>query len=581
MSSASSLRFSNEVPETMRRCVERCRTEPGLAAHLAARARQRFATYEGGELKALFLMGHIAPCRILLAGAGPGAMVLLKAIGVEAPGLEIIALIDRRAVEIQILCGYPVITAQQASLEVFDYVIVANLLHGKSMEEDLLAAGIAPARILNLHTLKAFEQFQERFGRGVMVDRILGQIRDRVAQVDNVILVPSRDIWSVVDESALVEALPAERTIRLYFGPPSSQEASLQFLTFSVEQSLPLLLDLLCELRPACVYVKGSAHFQGQHISVAIQQAVPDTRLVFEIYDYMCMFPEEILDGWGFDQEVVEDNRCAEAFMGLHADFIFDKTPGPIWTELTSTLMTAPRQPYFPRMQDNRLASLPGRSLERNGPVKLMCAGTIPEFKYYRPGKAFHNFVFQNIIQPIEGLAGVEGIQVDIFNSGHNPECAASEREYSGYRTVFQNQRVNYNAYIPFERLVERMAEFDFGIFLFAPTDMIIDFPLIDSLPNRFMGYITGDLPIIINKEMRYTASLVEAFNAGITVGAEALDELPRRILEADLLAMRKGARALHEFMIEENRNAIQAFKHYLAQPRGKSYVESSRSQQP
>jgi hypothetical protein len=294
---------------------------------------------------------------------------------------------------------------------------------------------------------------------------------------------------------------------------------------------------------------------------VAVRKALPDAFLVFEIYDYMCMFPTEILDGWKFDAGEVEENCCAEALMGLEADFIFDKTPGPQWQEVTGRLVTAPRQPYYPRMLDNTLAEADPSTRLREGPLRIMCAGTIPEFKYYRPGLGFSDSVFQDIISPLQLLAADPGLRVDIFNSGHNPGSEGSEREYAGYRGFCDARRIHYHPFLPFEQLVARMPDFDFGIFLFAPTDMIIDFPLMESLPNRFMGYVTGDLPAIVNKEMRYIASLVERFNAGIAVGAEELEDLPRRILEADLEAMRKGMRALHAHMIEHNRKAILTFQ--------------------
>lgn len=567
-------RFSNDIPELFRNYVERCAQEPALSEDLTRKALADFSSYEGVDVQVLFLLTHLPAGKVLLSGAGPGSLFLMRTIEHQAPHIQILALVDRRAQEIRELHGYEVITAQQAATREFDYAIVCNVVYGKSMAEDLLHAGISASRIQVVHALQSYRELQERFVEDVLEKRLLTKIHQRVAKVENVIIVPSRDIWSVVDECVLVEALPAESTIRLYFGPSSNLEISPQYPTFDMEQSLPLLLNLLKKLRPKCVYVRGSAQFQAQTVAVAIKQTLPEAFLTFEIYDYMCMFDSEILNGWSFDPQSVHDNRCAEALMCRVADFIFDKTPGPGWHALASSLVTAPRRAFFPRLQSQTPPSA-HTPRARKGPLQLLCAGTFPEFRRYQPGEGFLNSVFQDIVQPIEQLSAFEDFHIDIFNSGHVPGSPGCEREYCGYRTHFDARRVSYNTGIPFDQLLARMSEYDFGILLFSPTDMVIDYPLQESLPNRFMGYVSGDLPIIINREIRYSAQLVERFNAGIVIGVDELADLPRRIREADLPRMREGVRALRQFMHEHNRSAILAFKQALATRGGDAPYES------
>lgn len=557
-------RYSNDIPELFHRYVERCRQDPGLGEALAGQALARFSAYDGVEVQVRFITTHLPPGRVLLSGAGPGSRFLLRTIEHQAPHLQIVALVDRQAGQIRELHGYEVITAEQAAARNFDYAIVCNALYGQSMAEDLLRAGIPADRIQRVHALEAYRELQARFVETVLEPRLLAKIRSRRPRVDNVIIVPNRDIWSVVDERALAEALPPATTIRLFLGPSSNLEVSSLYPSFDVEQSLPLLLSLLRTLRPGCVYVRGSAQFQAQPVAVAVQRALPTAFLAFEVYDYMVMFDAEILDGWGFDPQSVDANRSAEALMGLQADFIFDKTPGPGWQALAGSLMTAPRQSYFPRLLGH--GPPPAAVPPAAGPRKLLCAGTFPEFKHYRPGIGFLNSVFQDIVRPVEQLAESGEFQIDIFNSGHLPGDPASEREYRGYRSLFPS-RVSYNPGLPFDQLLARMGDYAFGILLFSPTDMVIDYPLQESLPNRFMGYVAGELPILINREIGTTAALVEQFHAGITVAADALADLPRLIREADLPAMRQGVRALRLHMLEHNRLAIQAFKDRLPRP--------------
>jgi hypothetical protein len=42
------------------------------------------------------------------------------------------------------------------------------------------------------------------------------------------------------------------------------------------------------------------------------------------------------------------------------------------------------------------------------------------------------------------------------------------------------------------------------------------------------------------------------------------MDELPSRIREANRVAMRRGAADLHRHLVEENREALRAFKKVL-----------------
>jgi hypothetical protein len=235
---------------------------------------------------------------------------------------------------------------------------------------------------------------------------------------------------------------------------------------------------------------------------------------------------------------------------------------------LTAALFSAPRTAYFPRIlpRPEPIREL-GQACPRPAaadPWRLLSAGTIPPFKLYRPGQAFLNSAFQNIIGPIERLAGEDDFHIDLFNSGHVPDCPPAEQEFGGYRTLFPAGRVDYHCGIPFPDLLATMGQYHFGLLLFSDSEMVVDYPLQESLPNRFAGYVSGHLPIIVNQEVRYCASLVQAFNAGITVSVDELDDLPLRIRAADLEAMRAGVKALHAFMAERNRQALQAFRHHI-----------------
>lgn len=413
-----------------------------------------------------------------------------------------------------------------------------------------------------------FKAFHDDWVQTEATRHYLSLILSKRPRVDHVILVPNRDIWSVVDEACLAEVLPPESTVRLYFGPLGKMDTSPHYPTFDVHQCLPLILRLLEELKPISVYVRGSAQFQAQHLGVAVKSLLPGIRLTFEVYDYTCMFDDETLSRWSQSPESREVNRNAEALLGLRADFIIDKTPGEEWDALAKALFVAPRRSYYPTLGAHweppaSLADQPP------GPFRILCAGSMPYFHNYKPGRGFPDWSYQNIIDPIVTLSKEGDLYIDIFNASHDPDLDHWPA-FGGYATLFDPERVGYHARIPVREVLARIPAYDFGMFYFAASDVPIDYPLQQSLPNRCMTFIAGNLPLIVNTEMRCMAALVERFNAGITLPSTEMEDLPRRIREADLGAMKAGAVSLKRHLVACNAEALQAFKAALSEPQNR-----------
>lgn len=393
---------------------------------------------------------------------------------------------------------------------------------------------------------------------------ILAGIRAQRPRVEHVILMPSRDLWLVVDEAALAAALPPETTIRLYFGPPGKMEASAFYPSFDVRRCLPLLLGLLRELAPSSVYVRGSAQFKSEHLGAAVKACLPGLFLTFEVYDYAGMFDDACLEAWGYSRELGEVNRDAEAFLGAHADYLIDKTPGEEWERAAGDLIRPPRSAYFPTLGTACPDPLP-QPPRLPGPFRILCAGSMPYFRNYHPGAGFPDWAYQNIIDPIVLLGGEADMSVDIFNASHDP-LLDHWPAFGGYQGLFDPRRVSYHPRIPLAEVSARVPSYDFGMFLFTASSVPVDYPLQQSLPNRCMSYIQGNLPLIVNREMRCLAGLVERFGAGIVLGSTEVAELPARIRAADLAGMRRGAEAMHRHLVQRNRETMRAFAQCLSE---------------
>jgi hypothetical protein len=275
------------------------------------------------------------------------------------------------------------------------------------------------------------------------------------------------------------------------------------------------------------------------------------------------MLDDVYLETWGYSPELADDVRDTEGFLAASADFILDKTPGAEWEEAALELVVAPRRAYCPTLGTRWEEPGPPPPRE-HPPFRLLFAGSMPHFKNYVPGKGFPDWAYQDIIEPIHRLSREDDFFVDIFNASHDPELDQWPA-FGGYASLFDSRRVAYHARIPLPELLARLPGYDFGMLLFAASEVIVDFPLQQSLPNRCMSYIAGNLPLIVNSEMRHLAALVERFQAGIVLASTEVEDLPRRIRTADLGALRKGAEAMHRHLVERNREAMAAFKECLA----------------
>lgn len=552
-------RFSDQILARMRERFPRCAADPGLGRALTERALAAFGLYTGWEIFHAFLLARLPPGDYLFAGTGPAFAGLAAALLDPASPIRIAGFVDPRASRGDHL-GRPVLTPAAAARTGLPGVIVC----AAGLEQDLLAAGVAPARLHCPLRAEGFRAFHDAMLEHDLAGRILAEIRAGRPEVRHVILVPNGDLWMVVEEAALREVLAPERTIRLYYGPPGKLDPSPHYPTWDMGQSLPLLLRILAGLAPASVHVRGSAQFKSGHVAAAVRASFPDLFLAFEVYDYAAMLDDVFLETWGCTPELAEDIRDAEGYLGRAADFILDKTPGAAWEAAARELVQAPRRAYFPTLGTRR--EEPGPPAPRApGPLRLLCAGSMPHFKNYRPGAGFPHWAYQDIIEPLVRLAREADFHVDLFNASHDPRLDHGPA-FEGYAALFPPERIAYHARIPVQEVQARAPGYDFGMFLFAASEVIIDFPLQESLPNRCMSYIAGDLPLIVNAEMRCLAALVQAFDAGIVVASTEIESLPGRIRAADLPALRRGAAALHRHLVERNREALQALAQALSE---------------
>lgn len=540
-------RMSHEIPDRLRAHFRRGTEQPDFEAALVERATSTFRFHRGWQVLQAFLQATLPAGRYALAGAVPAALVASLR---EGP-VRVEAVLD--AVRTGEVSGCPILSPASGVQSGRD-VIVCQPAPAGGWFDTLRDAGFGSERILDLYRHPAFPAFHDAWVETDVLGPMLEAIQGTSPRVDHVILVPSGDLWMVVEEEALRRVLPPEHTIRLYYGPPGRMDTTGPYRTFDVGQCLPLAVRLLETLAPQNLYIRGSAQFRSEAFGAAVKALLPGLRTVFEVYDYALMLDDELTDSWGFAPETMAESRDAEVFLATRADLLIDKVPGPEWEAMASELLRVPRTAYAPALGRD----VPALRPRAPGPLRVLCAGSMPYFKNYRPGEGFPGWAYPDIVGPLRVLAGMADCRVDLFNASHPPEADLWEA-FQGYATLFDPERVAYHPRLPLPELLGRMPGYDFGLFLFSPSSVLVDYPLQQSLPNRCMSCIAGGLPLIVNTEMRYLASLVERFQAGITLACTEVDTLPERLRSADLQALREGVRALHQYLVTQNQGALEA----------------------
>jgi hypothetical protein len=525
--------------------IDRCRAGR-LDPELARQADLTHGLYAGWDLYAGFIRERVPPGAYLLAGTGPASRALAAALA--ASPVRIAGLLD----------------PAQAGPGPGAPVLLCN----RALARPLRAAGLEPGRILDVAAMEGFAACHDA-RVAELAEGLAARIGSVQARTEHVILVPNRDLWMVVEEEVLRSVLPPESTVRLYYGPPGRMDESPVYPSFDCGQCLPLLLAVLERLAPRSILFRGSAQFKSEHVGAVVRDRFPGAFFAFEVYDYAGMLEDLFLETWGFTPELAGAVREAEAFLAARADFLLDKTPGDEWTRAAREHVRAPRRAYHPALGvDWREPPPPS---VRQGPLRLLCAGSMPYFRNFEPGRGFERWAYPDIIDPILDLGREADLRVDVFNASHDPGSPEHEAAFEGYRELFAGLNVAYHPRIPLEAVLARAPAYDFGLFCFAASPVVVDYPLQQSLPNRCMTYLAGGLPLVVNTEMRHLAALVAAFGAGIAVSADAVPDLPRRLREADLPALRRGARALHRHLVEANAEAVAAYRQALAAHPGRA----------
>lgn len=470
--------------------------------------------------------------RILVHGTGTHSDILLPLIRARR-GLEVIGFIDRRAESLGEVAGLPVLSPAEAAHSPADYILLSHTSYEMEMGESLQAAGIPPARIVPIYAHSRYRALASERIDGDL-ERLLAKLGGR--PIDTVIVTCNPTV--VVDDHDLAAVTDPARTLQIYAGREDGTVLQSPFETVSIAESLDLLKALLLRLRPANVYVRSILY--KNFLGMLIRHWLPQAVIVHELYDYAACWPDADLTAlFGLSATSIRLLRLSEFYSSQAMDLVLSKRGGAGWDQV-QTRCAAPYRLHYPAVRDI-------------GNEEFAAKGGEPDFVYagFLPAPSFlrHYTSAYNFLPILTALCAAGGWTADIYNSAH--VAGAGDTVYADYLRDYADGPVRYRRRLHYETLLETIGGSGYGWLADHHSGFYVDRHV--GICNRWTGYLSAGLPVVLDSGWTLMADLVRRFDAGLV--PESLDTatLLPLLQAADHQRLAQGARRLRNHLLAHN----------------------------
>ena len=466
--------------------------------------------------------------RMVLAGAGTHSRRLIPELS-RRPDIRIVAVADRLAGAMAEFEGIPVVAASAAAALDADYVLVAHTSYELEMRAALLAAGFPADRIVTLYSDPRYRE------RAVPVARRLAEAAVlRSADFVVVNCCPA----AIVPDELLAGAFPPDRTVELFVGRADGFEPSPVYETVDLLESMDALRLALLSLRPKAIYIRTILY--KNFIPALVKHWLPDARVIAEPYDFAVLWSEGDLELlFGLSPETIALTRSAEFVAGRTVDLILSKRGGDHWDRVVRP-WTAGSVLYFPAVADA------GDADGRRG--DLVYAGFLPAEAFLKTFQSGYSFV--PVMREVCARGDLRG---EIYNSADTGPAGPSI--FRSYRESMAQGPLRYHGRLPYPEMLERLRGFRYGWLCDALGNFQGDRYV--GVCNRWTGYVSAGLPLLIDAHWSFMVDLVDRFGAGIVVDRIDPDGIAEAVRRADWRAQAAGTRALRRHLLDWNRNSF------------------------
>lgn len=469
--------------------------------------------------------------RILVHGTGTHSDILLPLIRARR-GLEVIGFVDRRAESLGDVAGLPVLSPTQAAFSSADYILLSHTSYEMEMGESLLAAGVAPARIVPIYAHPRYRAIATHRADDDL-ERLISDLDGR--PIDTVVVTCSPTV--VVDDHDLAAVADPARTLQIYAGREDGTALESPFETVSISESLDLLKALLLRLQPARIYVRSILY--KNFLGMLIRHWLPQTVIVHELYDYAACWPDADLTAlFGLSATSIRLLRLAEFHSGQSMDLVLSKRGGAGW-EQVQTRCSAPYRLHYPAVRDGAV-----RDGDNGGGPDFVYAGFLPAPSFLRHYTSAYNF-----LPILTALCAAGGWTADIYNSAH--VAGAGDGVYADYLRDYADGPVRYRRRLPYETLLDMIGHGGYGWLADHHSGFYVDRHV--GICNRWTGYLSAGLPVVLDSGWTLMADLVRSFDAGLVPESLDTGTLLPLLQAADRQRLAQGARRLRSHLLAHN----------------------------
>jgi len=469
--------------------------------------------------------------RILIHGAGTHSRVLLDLLRCR-PGIRVEGVVDRMAGTVDSFEGLPVVSPVEAARASVDYILLSHTSAESEMAEALGRAGMESARVVPIYAHPAYRRLAWN-ARGKTLDGLSRR------SIDTVIVTCAPNV--IVADADLARVADPTRTLQLYFGRDGAAVPGDTFETISIGESLDLLRGALELLRPNAVIVRSILY--KNFLGALVRRWMPNAVVIHELYDYAVCWPDaDLASLFGLSPSTIRMLRLSEFCGGQDIDLRISKRAGPDWDKI-SRRCAAPYRLHYPLVREPPPETAGGPGAD------FVYAGFLPAPSFLRHYRSAYNFM------PImEAVCERGGLRGDVYNAAHF--AGAGDTLYAEYLRDFGGDGpVRYHRRLPYDMLLAEMGRCGWGWLADRHDGFFIDRRV--GICNRWTGYLSAGLPVVLDAGWTLMADLQRRFDAGIVADSLDPSDLAERVRTADRARLAAGAGRLRRHLLEHNADTL------------------------
>lgn len=507
----------------------------GVPALMAVVERE-YGAPRAAELLEWYVRERMPGGRLYLYGAGTHTRRMLDLL-TQRPDIQVLGVIDRQAREIDVFVNLPVIAPEALPGRDFDYVVIGHASCEPEMRRRLLALGVPATRILTIYGDPAL-----RRAAGPWIENRLAGLAGRRMDA----LIVNCASTALITDAALSAILPPDRTLGVYVGRPGYAPDTGVFPAIDLAESLDALRRVIAITQPKVIVVRAIIY--KNFLGMAIKHWFPDLPVICEMYDYSVLWRDDDIEMlFGMDADSRRLMHASELVISQQAALCVSKRGGALWSRVQARCAT-PYEMVFPLACEPPAASGSASGTGRPRSPDIVYAGFLPSSSFlarFRNGYTF--------LPALEAVCRIGGLSGEIYNVAH--AGSAEDVVFADYLENYADGPMRYFRRAPYPELLARMSGAGYGWLCDVQTAFQPDREV--GVCNRWTGYVSAGLPVLLGAGWRFMADLARRFDAAIIVDDLTPEHLVALIRNADRPRLQAGAVRLRAHMLEHNRRAM------------------------